>query len=80
MYEKKIKRRFSLYIVWEVLFIGGTGMDIKSFWNQYKYYVLSIAAGLIVFKYLFVSFINQPEETMSFEYSEDTEDISESAA
>ncbi|NMA81076.1 MAG: ComEA family DNA-binding protein [Jeotgalicoccus halophilus] len=55
-------------------------MDIKSFLNQYKYYVLAIAAGLIVFTYLLVSFINQPEETLSFEYSEDTEDISESAA
>lgn len=55
-------------------------MDIKSFLNQYKYYVLAIAAGLIVFTYLLVSFINQPEETLSFEYSEDTDDISESAA
>lgn len=55
-------------------------MDIKSFLNQYKYYVLAIAAGLIVFTYLLVSFINQPEETLSFEYSEDTEDISDSAA
>ena len=55
-------------------------MDIKSFLNQYKYYVLAIAAGLIVFTYLLMSFINQPEETLSFEYSEDTEDISESAA
>ena len=55
-------------------------MDIKSFLNQYKYYVLAITAGLIVFTYLLVSFINQPEETLSFEYSEDTEDISESAA
>ena len=55
-------------------------MDIKSFLNQYKYYVLAIAAGLIVFTYLLVSFINQPEETLSFEYSEDTEGISESAA
>ena len=40
-------------------------MDINHFLNQYKYYVLAIAAGLIVFTYLLVSFINQPEETLS---------------
>ena len=48
-------------------------MDIKSFFEQYKFYAAGILIGLAIIVYFAVTSFAAPEETFSFEYSADEE-------
>lgn len=43
-------------------------MDIKTFFEQYKFYVIGAAAVLIILSYFFVSHINAPADDISFDF------------
>src|SRR5690625_3464963 len=43
-------------------------MDIKSFFEQYKFYVIGVAAAIIILTYIFINNISQPADDISFDF------------
>lgn len=52
-------------------------MDIKSFFEQYKFYAVGILIGLAIIVYFAVTSFAAPKETFSFEHSADEEPTAE---
>lgn len=43
-------------------------MDIKSFFEQYKFYVVGVLAAIIILIYIFINNISQPVDDISFDF------------
>lgn len=52
-------------------------MDIKSFFEQYKYYLAGISAGVIILVLFVFSSVAEPKETVSFDFEAQEEPVQE---